>query len=1383
MSGLPTTECAPSPLQVTSPSSDDGLSLSVRAYDTLKSEEESLVCRYETLLSRELGDGSDSISSVTANDMQDDESPSHSENQLHTDPRKRRAQLEAITDRGLRRAAETRTKYTIFGHEFVLKDQVAQATKFFQAMSALISEAAKASPEAGIAWSGVSILLPLLKNPSTAEEANRDGLSYVTSRLRYYIELEHLLWPENLCESGLKVEFESHIVDLYQHILEFQIKSVLRFFRRWLSNTGRDMIRHDDWKGMLSKIKDLEQVVGEDSTILNTISARDKVEEMSSAAEQHYADMRSLLSVAEEQLVEQRRMNKILEDRPIDLHVVHEARHDSSDVQDSPKCETGTRSRILESIQQWADDDAAQPLFWMAGPAGTGKSTIDRTAADTFARGKWLVAGYFFKKGDQTRNDTARIFPTLAMQLAEAMPAFKHCLRKSLNGIDKDAVEKKALDSQFDTLLFHPMGNLRQIDANQRRKVIIVVDALDECERVRHLSVLLSLLCKLQDVNTVRVRFFLTSRSAPEIISAFKRLPEKYHVRKLRLNHAFPQDTKTDIRRFLKARFADIKTRRNVQQEPWPELSDLDRLIELATNPEPLFIYAATLCHFVYDEHRPRNPKSQLRLWLKGSDDNRPQLGQIYDPILSQVFQNNDGAVTSQQLQFLGALALLATPLSTDSLSALLDIDVDEVNWWLPELHAVLDIPAQRHGPIRLLHKSFSDFLLRPKDSKSSDNRVDANNIHAMLATNCIQRMQAGLKQDMCDIRKPGTLKEGIDQRTIDTHIPADLQYACLYWVHHLLSSGRSMGDEISMFLYEHFLHWLEALSLLDSHLDGAAAIEQLFNAVQLWGQRLPNLGRVQGVKPDWDARLQTLEDHESSVDVVAFSADGQLLASACPSFDYPRGIHLWHTTTDTKIRTFPGHGGGIKLITFSSDGQLIASASEGHTALILWESETGKPQHILESSDVNTTRMRVAPNGQVVASKSDDGVGQLRDSRTDTYQMLLLSHGRSVYNISFSPDSELVGFISSYSFEIWTVQTGMRQKTLSSVDQTTFWALSRDGNLMARSLSSSIRIHNSMTGARICTLNGHDGTVEDIVFSPDSRTLASRSINNTIRLWDTKSGTFRNEFKSGKGNVRRITFSPNGELIAFITNKAIAWWDVATGVSQGELTIPENVRDAVFSPNSRLLAVSTYSIEGNCSIFLQDLTTNRRSGTLSDFPWYKTVENIVFSPDSQLIAVSFLVCTMDIWSAQTQAHLHTLQLKEYDARMQTIRFSPDGQTKAASQDDKTVLLWSTSTGRLLQEIRYDTGFVLELIFTPHEIVLLVCQGISGALNDYWGSFALKTHRYRLGDSRTDGIGLTTKGWITRGADNILWLPPEYRPGYVSRKPLGNKRVCDLYYQ
>lgn len=85
----------------------------------------------------------------------------------------------------------------------------------------LIDEAVKASPEASMAWAGVCIILPLLTNPSTADEANRDGFTYVTTRMHYYVALEPLLlqlsqdWTSATVPKNVMAEFEKHIIDLY----------------------------------------------------------------------------------------------------------------------------------------------------------------------------------------------------------------------------------------------------------------------------------------------------------------------------------------------------------------------------------------------------------------------------------------------------------------------------------------------------------------------------------------------------------------------------------------------------------------------------------------------------------------------------------------------------------------------------------------------------------------------------------------------------------------------------------------------------------------------------------------------------------------------------------------------------------------------------------------------------------------------------------------------------------------------------------------------------------------------------------------------------------------------------------------------------------------
>jgi hypothetical protein len=81
--------------------------------------------------------------------------------------------------------------------------------------------------------------------------------------MHWYVEFDRLLLQafEDHRTEPLRPQFEQLVEDLYQKVLEFQIRSILRFFRARTQRLGRDALRLDSWKEMANAVEQCEAVV------------------------------------------------------------------------------------------------------------------------------------------------------------------------------------------------------------------------------------------------------------------------------------------------------------------------------------------------------------------------------------------------------------------------------------------------------------------------------------------------------------------------------------------------------------------------------------------------------------------------------------------------------------------------------------------------------------------------------------------------------------------------------------------------------------------------------------------------------------------------------------------------------------------------------------------------------------------------------------------------------------------------------------------------------------------------------------------------------------------------------------------------------------------
>ena len=426
-----------------------------------------------------------------------------------------------------------------------------------------------------------------------------------------------------------------------------------------------------------------------------------------------------------------------------------------------------------------------------------------------------LGASFFFKRGEEERGNASRFFTTIAAQLAIKLP---EVVRNIITALDADPnLPDTALKTQWEKLVLGPLSTILLTTSSNRKKVVILIDALDECDDERDLKTILRLLPKSRDLNGVDLRVFVTSRPELPIRLGFQGMDTDSH-QDIALHDIPTEIIDYDLLAFLKDEFVQIRSRR-LLPFTWPTENEIEALVQIA---RPLFIHAATICRFVADT-RLGDPRDLLNNILRYKATNRAsQLSGTYLPVLRRLLANLDKSdqeqVTEKFRRTVGTIITLVDPLSRNSVAHLLSMSVLELDCVLDHLHSVLRVPSDPKVPIWVLHLSFCDFLLDRRQC-DTDFWTDEKLAHARTAANCIKTMSKdlGLRENICNLDSPGILRCEVESGKIDASLTAELRYACRYWTYHLQRSERSLrdDDDVHDFLRTHFLHLLEALGLL----------------------------------------------------------------------------------------------------------------------------------------------------------------------------------------------------------------------------------------------------------------------------------------------------------------------------------------------------------------------------------------------------------------------------------------------------------------------------------------------------------------------------------------------------------------------------------------
>ena len=131
-----------------------------------------------------------------------------------------------------------------------------------------------------------------------------------------------------------------------------------------------------------------------------------------------------------------------------------------------------------------------------------------------------------------------------------------------------------------------------------------------------------------------------------------------------------------------------------------------------------LFIWAATACRFIREGRR--FARKRLDTILKGGSSTitapEKHLNEIYLAVLKHSISLEYSDEEKEEVfdilkHTLGSIVVLLLPLSTSSLSRLLQLSKEDIDSTFNDLYAILDIPNDPTRQLRLYYLSFRDFL------------------------------------------------------------------------------------------------------------------------------------------------------------------------------------------------------------------------------------------------------------------------------------------------------------------------------------------------------------------------------------------------------------------------------------------------------------------------------------------------------------------------------------------------------------------------------------------------------------------------------------------------------------------------------------------------
>ncbi len=681
------------------------------------------------------------------------------------------------------------------------------------------------------------------------------------------------------------------------------------------------------------------------------------------------------------------------------------------------------------------------------------------------------------------------------------------------------------------------------------------------------------------------------------------------------------------------------------------------------------------------------------------------------------------------------------------------------LRWWLDENRARLQLQRQIEHSAILWHKNNQqkDFLLRGvRLAKAEEIYIKYND---ELTETAQKFICACTEEQLQQARK---VKQRLRRSQITATILGILGLATISF------AGFTYRQKIITQLenIEGMNASSEALLLSNQQLESLVTSIQAGKQLQqigILGQKIIGQDNWEQTKIKTAATLQQaiygtqevnrLQSHSQKVNAVAYSPDGNLIATA--SDDH--SIKIWSQDGEL-LYTLSGHTDRVTEISFrfhhqtslnssykegskTDNSYLLVSGSADKT-VILWRIDNKQGKKINQFTGHTDWVTDVISRNKIIASASRDGTiklwledGTLVDTLSghqgwvnsiEFSQSYLASAGEdgkiilweinndsakqiktipasedSITDIAISSDEKTIIAGSDYGeITLWNIKDSSLINSFANNQLINSISCSPDNQLIAVANDDSKINLYSLDGILQQTLNGHNGGVLDIAFRLHSQTQKTLTPNpKTSPLTPLSLRSDKNK-EGGESQHEREVNSTDEEnknsytIASGGVDKTVRLWQVFPPPSLEE----GGIYTVATSPTASDI-FATAGFDGTIKLWLQNQGDNSKELISILSGHNSTITQIQYSPDGKLLASASADNTIKLWNAETGKLITTLS--GHKAGVNSIVFSYDEKLLVSGSEDNTVKIWDLTTKKLIYTLTEHTDGIKTVAISP----------------------------------------------------------------------------------